>query len=67
MGAGAPQLSLSLAGLPGQAYVLQSATNLGAMAQWQSLPTNTADINGVWQFTETNCNGAQKFYRLTIP
>jgi hypothetical protein len=62
-----PGLSLNLTGLPGQAYVLQSATNLGAMAQWQSVLTNTADTNGVWQFTETNFNSAQKYYRIITP
>ncbi len=61
-------LNLNLAGgLPGSNYVLQAATNLTPPIQWQSLVTNSADTKGVSQFSDTNLNSAQKFYRLTTP
>jgi hypothetical protein len=44
-------------------YILQSATNLTPPVNWQPVLTNPADGNGNWQFTDTNLNGSQKFYR----
>jgi hypothetical protein len=44
-------------------YFLQSATNLTPPVNWQPVLTNPADGNGNWQFTDTNLNGSQKFYR----
>lgn len=60
-------LSLNLTGLPGVNYVLQSATNLTPPINWLPVLTNTTDTNGLWQFTDTNLNSAQKFYRATTP
>ena len=60
-------VQLNLAGFPGQSYVLQAATNLTLPILWQSLWTNLADNNGNWQFTDTNLNQTQKFYRVTVP
>lgn len=60
-------VQLQMSGTPNFAYAVQSATNLTPPIQWQSLLTNTADTNGVWQFTDTNLNSAQKFYRVTTP
>ena len=57
------QLTLQLTGTPNYPYVLQSATNLTPPVNWQSILTNLADGNGNWQFTDTNLNGGQKFYR----
>jgi hypothetical protein len=62
-----PDFNLNLTGVPGQNYVLQTATNLTPPIQWQSILTNASDTNGVWQFTDTNLNSAQKFYRVTTP
>jgi len=62
-----PQFNLSLNGSPGSNYVLQLATNLTPPIQWQSLLTNTADTNGVWQAADTNLNSTQKFYRAVTP
>jgi uncharacterized delta-60 repeat protein len=62
-----PNFNLNLAGIPGQNYVLQTATNLTPPIQWLPVLTNAADTNGVWQFTDTNLNSAQKFYRITTP
>jgi uncharacterized delta-60 repeat protein len=66
LGAG-PNFNLNLTGVPGQNYVLQTATNLTPPIQWFPVLTNAADINGVWQFSDTNLNGTQKFYRVTTP
>ena len=60
-------IQLQMSGTPNSAYAVQSATNLVPPVQWQSLLTNTADTNGVWQFMDTNLNSAQKFYRVTTP
>jgi hypothetical protein len=60
-------IQLQMSGTPNSAYAVQSTTNLAPPIQWQSLLTNTADTNGVWQFTDTNFNSAQKFYRVTTP
>lgn len=59
--------NLNLTGLPGQSYVLQTATNLVPPIQWFSVLTNAADANGIWQFTDTNLNRDGKFYRVTTP
>ena len=57
------QVALQLTGTPNYPYILQSATNLTPPIIWQPVLTNPADGNGNWQFTETNLNGNQKFYR----
>lgn len=62
-GASGNQLSLQLAGTPNYPYILQSTTNLTQPVNWQPVLTNLADTNGNWQFTDTNLNGVQKFYR----
>lgn len=59
----ANQLSLQLVGTPNYRYILQSTTNLMPPVNWLPVLTNPADVNGNWQFTDTNLNGSQKFYR----
>jgi len=59
--------NLNLTGLPGQSYVLQTATNLVPPIQWRSVLTNVADSNGGCLFTDTNLNSGRKFYRVTTP
>ena len=56
-------LQLQFSGTPNYPYILQSATNLTPPINWQPVLTNPADGNGNWQFTDTNLNGSQKFYR----
>jgi hypothetical protein len=65
MGGGAFNLQLST--LPGQAFVLLSATNLTPPVLWQPVATNSADTNGIWTFIDTNRNSVQKFYRVSTP
>ena len=56
-------LQMNLTGTPSFPYVLQSATNLTSPINWKSIRTNYSDVSGNWQFTDTNMNGDQKFYR----
>jgi uncharacterized delta-60 repeat protein len=62
-----PVFNLSLTGIAGSEYVLQTATNLQPPIQWLPVLTNAADTNGLWQFTDTNLNSSQKFYRIATP
>jgi hypothetical protein len=56
-------LQMQFSGTPNYTYILQSATNLTPPINWQSIFTNHTDVNGNWQFTDTNLNAGQKFYR----
>lgn len=59
---------LQMSGTPNSAYAVQSATNLTPPIQWQSLLTNAADTNGIWQFMDTNTTlYPQRFYRAIVP
>ena len=58
----AGSLQLHFSGAPSYPYILQSATNLTPPINWQPVITNPADVNGNWQFTDTNLN-RQKYYR----
>jgi hypothetical protein len=56
-------MQVQLTGTPNYPYILQSVSNLMPPISWQSIFTNPADLNGNWQFTETNLSGVQKYYR----
>jgi hypothetical protein len=63
---GAVQLGGS--GAPGQAYVLQTATNLAQPVVWSPLATNIADTNGAFSFADSHAtNFPRRFYRTTTP
>lgn len=56
--------TLAGTGTAGQRYVLLCATNLPA-STWTPVLTNTADTNGIFQFTDTQAtNFPQRFYRV---
>ena len=58
------QLNLQLTGTPNYPYILQLATNLTPLINWQSILTNSADANGNWSFTVSNLSGLPaSFYR----
>lgn len=59
----AGRMNLQLSGTPNYPYILQAATNLTAPVNWLPIRTNPANGDGSWQFTDTNLNGGQKFYR----
>jgi hypothetical protein len=56
-------LQIQLTGTPNYPYILQSATNLTPPITWKSILTKWTDVNGNWQFIDTNLNEGQKFYR----
>jgi hypothetical protein len=65
---GGNAFSLGGTGASDQAYVLQTATNLASPVAWISISTNTADMNGIFNFTDTQVtNFNQRFYRVMKP
>ncbi|HWX20326.1 MAG TPA: LamG-like jellyroll fold domain-containing protein [Candidatus Binatia bacterium] len=55
-------------GAVGQTCILLGASNLLAPVAWVPLATNTADTNGLFQFTDQLAtNFAQRFYRTVTP
>jgi len=62
--AGTAGIHLTFAGPTNTSWVLLSATNLASPVVWQPVCTNSTDANGNWQFTDTNLNYRQKFYRV---
>ena len=48
--------------------LVQVSTNLSSPAFWQTISTNAAGTNGLWQFTDTNVNtNPFRFYRSATP
>jgi sugar lactone lactonase YvrE len=61
-------VTLHFTGGANQNYLLQAATNLVAPVVWQTLSTNAADANGIWQFADTNTSAyPARFYRAAAP
>jgi alpha-tubulin suppressor-like RCC1 family protein len=60
---GGLQLTVQLTGSTNYPYILQVTTNLTPPVNWQPIFTNTTDVNGRCEFTDTNLNCPQKFYR----
>ena len=57
---------MSLTGVAGQTYVLQTTTNLMWPVVWLPVATNTLVTTNVWQFTDPGyANYPQRFYRLS--
>jgi len=57
-------VTLSFVGVANYTYQVQSTPNLTPPVVWLPVSTNTADINGLWQFTDTQAtNYLQQFYR----
>jgi uncharacterized repeat protein (TIGR02543 family) len=59
-------LTLGGTGGAGQTYILLTASNLPPSA-WTPIATNTANTNGVFNFTDPAATNLQQFYRLTTP
>ena len=55
---------LQAVGAAGQNFDIQASTNLQT---WQDLGTNTADTNGMLQYTDTNAPLFDRRFYLTIP
>ena len=57
-------VTLSFVGVPDYTYQVQVTANLTPPAVWTTVSTNTADVSGLWQFTDTQAtNYTQRFYR----
>jgi hypothetical protein len=66
---GGQEVQLQCQGVPGNSYVLLSATNLTPPVDWRPVVTNTADTNGNWTSTVTNVlsdNAVFYRYRMSI-
>ena len=62
-GMGPPLLIVT--GVPGQAYVLQAASNLAPPIVWQPLVTNILDVSGTWHYGDPGAAQIpQRFYRI---
>ena len=57
-------VQLGFTGTPGGVYLIEAATNLSAPIVWTTLGTNTADTNGVFNYTDANAtNFGDRYYR----
>jgi alpha-tubulin suppressor-like RCC1 family protein len=59
-------VQVELVGTANYPYVLQMATNLTPPINWQPVVTNPANASGIWQFTDTNLNAQEKYYRAVV-
>jgi len=62
---GGGAVTLTVAGIPGWTYQVQAVTKLTFPLSWQTLSTNTADTNGLFQFTDLGATNAERYYRST--
>ncbi|HEU5124244.1 MAG TPA: choice-of-anchor tandem repeat GloVer-containing protein [Verrucomicrobiae bacterium] len=53
---------LHFVGAPNSTNVIQSTPSLTPPVSWQNVFTNVADVNGVWEFADSN-NTSTRFYR----
>ena len=66
LGAGGQEVQLQFQGVPGNSYVLLSATDLTPPIDWRPVSTNAAGPSGQWAFTVTNALSSQaRFYRMS--
>ena len=60
--------TLNDTGAVSQPYILAEATNLISPITWPFVFTNTADMNGVFNFIDPlKTDYAQRFYRAILP
>ena len=59
-------VTLQFTGGYGSTYVLESTTNM-LSGTWEPVVTNTVDVTGQWQFTDTQVtNYSQRFFRVKL-
>jgi hypothetical protein len=58
-------VNLTFYGIPNYTYLVQTTTNLSV--PWWTVSTNTAGMNGLWQFTDPNATNGQQYYRAAQP
>jgi len=60
-------LSLKLNGISGKKYVIETASNILAPVTWVPVMTNTADVNGVVNYSDSSrTNMSRRFYRARM-
>ncbi len=60
-------ITLNCSGATGYTYVMQTTSDLLDPGSWQPVATNTVDISGGWEFTESLIsNSSQRFYRVML-
>jgi autotransporter-associated beta strand protein len=60
-------MTLTLAGIPGYTYSVQTTTNTPPTTNWWTLGTDTAGTNGLWIFVDPNATNGVQFYRSSMP
>ncbi len=60
---GGGAVTLTATGIPGWTYEVQSVSNLTFPLSWQTLSTNIAGTNGLFQFTDLGATNAEGYYR----
>jgi fibronectin-binding autotransporter adhesin len=58
---GGTTATIGVLGSPSSRYVLETTTNLSGI--WTPIKTNSTDINGVLNFTDSNATNQQQFYK----
>ncbi len=57
-------MTIDFSGAPTSTYLVETATNLMSPVVWQTVSTNTADANGLWQNIDSSAgNSPCRFYR----
>lgn len=60
-------LQVNATGVAGDPYLLQTTASLTTPITWTTIVTNTADANGLVQFTNGMTGGTNQFYRILCP
>jgi uncharacterized repeat protein (TIGR03803 family) len=60
-------VTLYFLGGPNSTNIIQTASSLMPPVAWQAVSTNVADVNGLWQFTNSNTTASSQFYRSYAP
>jgi uncharacterized repeat protein (TIGR03803 family) len=59
-------MNISFSGGANETYLVQAATNLTPPVNWRNISTNTADVNGFWEISDTDTKAYPiKFYRAS--
>ena len=57
---------ISMSGLPGRSYVIETTTNLATL-EWEGIATNQTTLEGLLQFIDLGAtNWTQRFYRARL-
>jgi autotransporter-associated beta strand protein len=59
-------VQMNFSGTPGSVYVIEAATNLDSPITWTALSTNTADSNGLFNYTDSTASNFGARYYQTV-